>query len=270
MSRFGGPVLRCCGAKTFIDGTPLGHTGYMLKDYSDLPGTRGTPLINPDDFIRSVCLFHTEQIPVRVHACGDAGVRLSLDAFETAVKNRKEKGPRHAVEHIEVASPEDIVRMGKLGIVASVQPEHMPKYDFVEHPFHRILGRERMAYCWPFGSLRKSGAPLAFGTDYPVADLNPLRGIFRAVNRKTNEGEPAGGWNPGEKLTVHEALQAYTLGGAFAAGRDRELGTLEPGKLADIAVLEESPFEQIRDRDAMFSMSVLLTVMDGRIVYRKD
>lgn len=259
--------LICSGVKAFIDGTPQGYTGYMLEDYADQQGSKSRPMINPKDFIQQVCDFDAAGIQTRVHACGDAGVRLCLDAVEEAIRRNGKKDQRHCIEHLEVMSPQDIPRFAQLGVIASVQPEHMPKYKFNEHPFHKILGEERMKYSWPFESIRKAGGQIAFGTDCPVVDLSPFRGIFRAVTRLTNDLEPAGGWNPGERVSIHEALKAYTWGGAFAAGRERELGTLETGKLADLIVVEEDLFDYAADREAMFKMKVIMTVMDGEVVY---
>ncbi len=126
-----------------------------------------------------------------------------------------------------------------------------------------------MKYSWPFESLRKSGAVLAFGTDFPVADMSPFRGIYRSVTRLTNDGEPKGGFNPWERVSVHESLKAYTYGSAYASDRDRELGTLEPGKLADFIVLDENLFECAGEREVMFGIKPIITVMDGRIVYQR-
>lgn len=269
MTHYSGNMLRCGGAKTFIDGTPQGYTGFMIESFSDMPGNKGRPLIEPALFTEQIIDFHKQGIPVRVHACGDAGVRLSLDAFEEAINITGEKNVRHSIEHIESVSPDDIPRFGKLGVIASVQPEHMPKYDFDNHPFHQILGEERMKYCWPFESMRNNGATLAFGTDYPVVDITPFKGIFRAVTRLTNEEKPKGGWNSSERLSVHEALRAYCYGGAYASGRDDEIGTIEVGKLADIAVIEKNLFKCAADLKSMFNMNVLLTMVNGRIVHQK-
>lgn len=266
--QYNSPKLRCNGVKTFIDGTPQGYSGYMLEDYSDRPGERSCAMIEPEEFIRQVCEFHKAGIQTRVHACGDAGARLCLDAVEAAYRKYGRTDIRHCIEHLESMSPDDIPRFGQLDVIASVQPEHMPKYDFAQHPFHKILGKERMKYSWPFGTIEKTGGVLAFGTDCPVVDISPFRGIFRAVTRLTNELEPKGGWNPDERVSIHEALRAYTLGGAYASGRDHELGTIGVGKLADMAIVEKNLFECATDRQAMFDMKVVMTVMDGEIVYR--
>ncbi|MCQ4637107.1 amidohydrolase [Anaerovorax odorimutans] len=260
-------LLRFIGVKDFLDGTPMGHTGFMLEPYTDMPEFRSSPMIEPEVLKARVALLAANDIKVRLHACGDGAVRLGLDAFAYARDALGERGLRHCIEHIESISPEDIKRFGDLNVIASVQPDHLPKYDFDGHPFHRMIGEERMRYSWPFRSLAENGAVLALGTDYPVTELNPLRGVYRAVTRLTDDGEPKGGFSPDEKLSVHESLRAYTYGSAYAAGREKETGSLCPGMLADLAVLEENPFACAFDRDKMFGMKVLMTIVGGEAVY---
>ena len=262
-------MLRCIGVKDFLDGTPMGHTGFMLEDYTDMPGFRSEPMIDPEHLKERVAQMAANDIKVRLHACGDGAVRLGLDAFEYARSMHGDRDLRHCIEHIEAISPDDIKRFGQLGVIASVQPDHLPKYSFYEHPFHTMIGEERMRYSWPFRSIADTGGRLAFGTDYPVTELNPLRGIFRAVTRLTDELQPEGGFSPDEKLTVHSSLQAYTYGSAFAADREKELGSLEPGKLADLTILDRNVFECACDKDAMMDMDVLMTVVGGEMVYSK-
>lgn len=270
MAHYSGSMLKCNGVKAFIDGTPQGYTGYMLEEYTDCKGETSFPLHQPEDLFEKVCAFDQEGIQVRIHACGDAGVRLCLDAYENAIKVNGTDNRRHCIEHIEAISPEDIPRFGKLGVVASIQPEHLPKYVFEDHPFHRILGEERMKYCWPIGSILKSGGPLVFGTDSPVAPLNPTRGLYRAVNRLTNYGTPKGGWNPWDRISMQEAVSAYTQGGAYAAHMDKEIGTLEPGKKADITVLEKDVFENQQNLEVMLDVKAVMTMVNGKTVYRKQ
>ena len=264
---FNSNCLKCGGAKGFIDRTPMGYTGYMLEGYSDNPSEKSKPLIEEKEFREIVAEFDANNVQLRMHACGDAGVRLCLDSFEEAQTINNTGNRRHCIEHIEVTTPEDILRFGPLNVIASVQPEHMPKYNFDAHPFHKILGEERMRYAWPFGTIHKEGGTLVFGSDSPVAFFAPCRGVFRAVTRLTNESTPAGGWNPKEKVKVHEALRAYTWGGAFGAGMEKKVGTLEKGKLADIAIFSDNIFERAQDLDIMFDNKAIMTVVDGRIVY---
>lgn len=266
-AEFNGPIIRFNGVKDFLDGTPMGYTGYMVEPYSDRPGFTSEPIIPEEKFISRIVELDSMGIRCRVHCCGDGAVRLALDAFQLAGEKNGFRDMRHAIEHIEVITPEDINRFSQLGVIASVQPEHSPRTHYSTHPFHHLIGEERMKFMWPFKSLLDSGAHMAFGTDYPVVELSPFKGLFRCINRLTNELEPEGGYNPEQKLTVDEALRNYTWGSAFACGRDYELGTIEAGKLADIIALEENPFKVCNDRDKMFNMSVKMTMMNGNIVY---
>lgn len=262
-------MLKFIGVKDFLDGTPMGHSGYMLEPYTDMPDFRSMPMIEPEVLKERIKLMAENGIKVRLHACGDGAVRLGLDAFEYVQEKTESKELRNCIEHIEATTPEDIIRFGELSVIPSVQPDHLPKYNFYQHPFHSMIGADRMKYSWPFKSLAENGAVLALGTDFPVTELNPLRGVFRAVTRLTDEGDPKGGFNPKEKLSVHESLRAYTYGSAYAAGNNDKLGTLEPGKLADLAIFEKNIFDCAGDREEMFGMKVLLTVVDGNIVYRR-
>jgi predicted amidohydrolase YtcJ len=265
---FQGPIVKFNGVKDFLDGTPMGRTGYMVEPYSDMPGFTSEPIISPESLIQRVEEMDRNNIKVRIHCCGDGAVRLALDAFENARKVNGFKDIRHAIEHIEVITPQDIDRFAKLHVIASVQPEHTPRTRFSEHPFHNLLGPQRIKYTWAFKSIMETGASMAFGSDNPVVELTPFKGLFRAVNRLTNELEPKGGFNPGEKLSVHEALRNYTYGSAYAANREDELGTIEEGKLADLVVLDKNPFEEIGNIDVMFNLKVRMTMMDGEIVYQ--
>lgn len=264
---FAGPLIRFNGVKDFLDGTPMGYTGVLVEPYEDRKGFNADPIIPKDVLFKRVAELDAMDIRCRIHCCGDGAVRMALDAFEHAGNLNGFRDMRHAIEHIELITPEDIPRFAKLGVVASVQAEHPPRTHYSLHPFHYLVGPKRMDYMWAFKSILDTGAHMAFGTDYPVVDFTPYKGLFRCVNRVTNQLEPEGGYNPQEKLSVHEALRNYTLGSAHACGREDELGTLEPGKLADIVVLGKDPFEIIADRDQMFNMPVLMTMMDGNVVY---
>lgn len=259
--------LRFSGAKDFVDGTPMGYTGLMVDEYSDTPGFFGSPLIDIDEMKHKVLELDKVGIRSRLHACGDMAVRASLDAFENAIRTNNSRDVRHTVEHIEVCTPEDIPRFGELGVIAAVQPEHLPKYDFYNHAFHNILGLERIRYSWPFKSIYEKGGLLGFGTDYPVSELDPFRGLFRAVTRLTDELEPEGGFIPEEKLSLADSIKAYTYGSAYINYREDDLGILAPGKLADIAILDRNIFEI--DPKELKEVSVVATIMDGQCVYEK-
>ncbi|MGE5702855.1 MAG: amidohydrolase [Clostridia bacterium] len=257
--------LRFAGLKNFLDGVPTTYTGLLLEPYSDRPDTVGETLIPRDVIQEWTVAADREGFRIRYHACGDGAVRLGLDCFEAAQRENGVRDSRHTIEHIEVIHPDDVERFGKLGVIASMQPEHMAADSFAEHTYVARLGEERSRLTWPINSLRKAGAPLAFGSDYPVVGLDPITELYRAVTRLHNDGEPEGGWNPQERISMADALRAYTIGAAYGNFREHEMGTLEAGKLADVVVLDQNLFAI--PTDLIRQTRVALTVMDGKIVY---
>ena len=186
---------------------------------------------------------------------------MGLDAYEESIKVNGRHGLINTIEHIETIDPADIPRFAQLGVVASMQGEHLPQEN---NEKVTRLGEERCRYEWAWRSLLDAGAKLALGTDFPVVYYNQFPGIHATVARKNYDGSPAGVEN-GEYLTIAEALKSNTLGSAYVYGRDHELGSLEPGKLADVIVMDRNlfdvPVDDIKDT------KILLTVMDGNVVY---
>lgn len=186
---------------------------------------------------------------------------MALDAFENSLKVNGEHGLVNTIEHIEMCDPMDIPRFEELGVVASMQGEHLP----MEQNEKLVrMGEERCRWEWPFKSLLQSGADLAFGTDFPVVFYNQWPGIYAAVSRKNYDGTIAGADN-GEKLTLAQAIKANTIGSAHVYGRDHEIGSLEKGKLADILVCDRNPFDG--PVDEIKDVKAVLTIMDGKITY---
>jgi hypothetical protein len=258
--------LQFSGLKNFLDGVPATYTAFLLEPYSDNASTRGSTLVPQELIDEWTIKADREGFRIRYHACGDAAVRLGLDCFEAARRKNGVRDSRHTIEHIEVIDPGDISRFGKLGVIASMQPEHIASAErFAENAYVSRLGPKRIPYAWPIHSLLKTGAKLAFGSDFPVVALDPMLEIYRAVTRLHNDGEPAGGWIPAERITLAEALRAYTLGSAYGNFREHELGTLEAGKLADLIVLDRNLFAV--DAEEIRQTKVCLTMMDGSIVY---
>ncbi|MCG8484681.1 MAG: amidohydrolase [Clostridia bacterium] len=254
--------------KQFVDGVLTTFTALLIDEYSDRLGFRGNTLNNINNLRKWIESAHKEAISVRLHACGDGAVRAALDCFECAIKKFGKNSARHGIEHIEVLHPEDINRFKDLGIIASMQPEHLAiTHNFKDNPYTSRLGPERCKYTWPIKTLLRSGAVVAFGSDCPVVDNNPFLEIYRAVTRVHNDGKPKGGWNQDEKLTIEEALHAYTYGSAYGVGRENEIGTIEEGKLADLIVLDRNLFEI--DVEAIRSTEVEMTLMNGEIVFKK-
>ncbi len=260
--------LRFSALKSFLDGVATTYTALMIEPYEDKPDTKGITLVPTEvasNWIRSA---DKEGFQIRLHACGDGAVRFGLDCFEEAQKRNGRRDARHSMEHIENIHADDATRFQELGVIASVQPEHLaitPKFS--DNPYRQRLGKDREKLSWPNKSLLDHDAILALGSDYPVVELNPMIELYRAVTRVHNDGQPEGGWNPEQKLTLTEALRAYTFGSAYAAHREHEIGTLEAGMLADIVVLDRNLLE-IPAEDIL-KTKVLLTVMDGKVVYQQ-
>ncbi|MEG1583506.1 MAG: amidohydrolase [Anaerovorax sp.] len=245
--------IRISGLKSFVDGVTSTYTAYLTEPYSDNPNTRGA-LINPEKtYAQRITQANGNMLGVRLHAIGDAE--------NNNPGNYKEI--RNSIEHIETILPEDIQRFAELGVIASMQPSHL-----ILDANEKIarLGEKRSKYEWIHKTLMESGAHVAFGTDYPIIDFNPFPSVYAAVTRCDSAGNPSG-INPEEKVSLTQALRAYTAEGAYVYGREKELGTLEPGKLADIVVVDRNPFE-IPEFEIQ-NCKTIMTIVDGRIVFQE-
>ncbi|MGC4379242.1 amidohydrolase [Fictibacillus sp. Mic-4] len=253
--------LRVSGLKQFIDGVITARTAFLLEPYADQPETRGETSFPPETIKKWVTEADREGFSIRFHAIGDAAIRLALDAYEEAQKANGKRDSRHSIEHVEVIHPDDIHRFNELGVTASMQPDHFAMSE--RGVYTERIGSDREKYVFSINTLQRSGAKLAFGTDFPIDQLNPLLQIYRAITRIDSGGKDV--WHPHERITLAEALKAYTIGSAYGSFREHELGTLEAGKLADIVVLERDlfaiPAEEIPHT------KVQLTIVDGKTVY---
>ena len=256
--------LQFSGLKQFVDGTTSLYSGCMLEDYADRPGERGFSNYPPGKYNELITAANRAGYGVRLHAIGDGAVRIALDAMEASARINDLSGLKNCVEHCESVNPADIGRFAELGAFASVQPTHLP-LDMNEK-IDRI-GSERARYEWPEKSLLMANAPLCFGSDYPVYEMDPMKGIHAAVTRRLADGTPTGA-NPQEAISLRDALMAYTRGSADSLCRGHELGTLEEGKLADVAVLSENLFNL--DPQEYLTVKTLLTIVDGTVVYEED
>ena len=246
--------------KMFQDGVVDSRTAYMLQDY---PGTaiRGAPLFDPGWF-RQICVeIDRRGLQIAVHAIGDGAVRLTIDGYEAAAKANGPRDSRHRIEHIELIARADVPRLGMLGITASVQPPHPPgamefPMSTMETVFHR--DRWRDAYLWK--TLADHGAPLAFASDWPVTDVNVMRGIQAALTRVPFAGAAD------ERVSLMETLHAYTAGGARAAHMEDLTGTLRAGMAGDL-VLIDGDIESIPP-ERIGATGIALTVAGGRITHQ--
>ncbi|MBT2645460.1 amidohydrolase [Bacillus sp. ISL-34] len=253
--------LRVSGLKQFIDGVITARTAYLLEPYADQPETRGEATFPPETIKKWVVDADKEDFSIRFHAIGDGAIRLALDSYEEAQRVNGKRDSRHSIEHIEVIHPDDIHRFKELAVTASMQPDHFAMSE--RGVYTDRIGTEREKHVFSINTLKKAGANLAFGTDFPVDILNPLLQIYRAVTRIDSSGKTV--WHPHERITLAEALKAYTIGSAYGTFREHELGTLEVGKLADIVVLDRDlfavPLEEIPET------KVKMTIMDGEIIF---
>ena len=254
--------------KQFLDGVSTTHTALVLQEYTDAPGNYGISLNDIETIKNSIPEAHKRGFSVKLHSCGDKSARMALDYYENAIRMYGRNQCRHAIEHLEIVSEEDIPRIKELGVIPSMQPEHIAMTQtFKENPYPITLGNERANKTWPLKSMYDMAGLLAIGSDCPVVDNNPFLEIYRAVTRLHNDGEPKGGWNPTEKLSLYEVLRSYTYGSAYGTRREEELGTLEPGKFADIVVIDRNLFD-VEPKDIL-KAKVDMTIMDGKIIFER-
>lgn len=265
--RYTSDMLRFSGLKQFVDGVATTYTAFMVDPYSDRPDTRGGTLIPEDQLSQWVARADREGFRIRLHACGDGAVRTALDCYEGAAEINGPRDSRHTIEHIETIHPDDYSRLSGLGVIASIQPEHLAMTErFEDSPYPARMGPDREPYLWPDNSLLELGVPVCYGSDFPVVDINPLRGIYRAVTRVHNDGNPPGGWVPAERVSFTRALACYTQAGAAGSFMEDRLGLLEPGYYADIAVLDRNIL--VGRAEDILEARTALTISNGRIVYR--
>ena len=266
-AHFGSEMLRMGGLKAFSDGS-LGSTTALFYDpYKDAPDTRGIPsdeMFPEGAMLERVRGADRAGLQVLVHAIGDRANDLILSIFEQVEKENGARDRRFRIEHAQHIRPQDITRFARDKVIASMQPYHA--IDDGRWAEKRI-GSERAKTTYAFRSLLDSGATLAFGTDWTVAPLNPLLSVYGAVTRRTIDGKNPNGWIPQQKITVEEALRAYTVGSAYAEFQESVKGTITPGKLADLVILSRDIFSI--DPVEIENVKVLMTIVDGRVVYEE-
>jgi len=263
-SGFGDEWVRFGHVKLFADGSLGARTAWMLEPYENEPANTGMFLTPPEEIAAIIQKAHRHGVAISIHAIGDRANRTVLDIFEEALVGGSNAPPLipHRIEHVQTIQPEDQPRLAQMQITASVQPIHctddIPNTD-------RLWGaRGRNTY--PLRNLLNLGVRLAFGSDAPVASPNPWWGIHAAVTRERRDGTPPGGWYPEQRLTVAEAVRAYTLGPAQAIGQAHQQGRLAPGYLADLILLDQDIFTI--PPDDLPHTRVLLTLLGGEPVHQ--
>jgi predicted amidohydrolase YtcJ len=255
--------LRVAPVKLYIDDVIEQHTAALFEPYADLPTTRGGTFYDPQAFAELLVELDARRFQVLIHAIGDRGVHVALDAIQHARQVNGPRDARHQLVHIELLAPQDLMRFKQLGVVACMQPRHCAA-DVGGGEWRAAVGPGRWPLAWPFRSLAQAGATLAFSSDWNVAEMDPLAGIYTALTRR----DLAGGdpFVPEQTIDLATAVRGYTTGGAYANFCERHRGSLAPGKAADLIALShnlfELPPEQVKD------CQVDLTMVEGQVRHR--
>jgi predicted amidohydrolase YtcJ len=262
----GGGMLTIRAVKLYADGALGSRGAALLEPYSDDPGNSGLLVTPPSEILEAARFALAHGFQVGTHAIGDRANRVVLDAYETALReNPAVRDPRFRIEHAQILDAADIPRFGRLGVLAAMQGIHCPS----DRPWApQRLGEARVkegAYAWR--KLLDAGARILNGTDAPVEDVSPIQNFHATVTRQDASGQPPGGFDPEEKLTRPEALRTMTLDPAYGSFAEKQMGSIEVGKLADLVVLSQDILS-VPD-DALMKTEVLATIVDGKVLYEK-
>jgi predicted amidohydrolase YtcJ len=250
--------------KLMIDGAMGSRGAVFLEDYSDDAGNRGLFVTEPAELERRATLAMRKGYQVCTHAIGDRGIRVTIDAYERALARIHPVDPRPRIEHLQCIARPDVDRLKPLGIIASMQPSHATSDMYwAEERVGRERGRGLYAWRW----VLDAGVPIAAGSDFPVDPEKPLIGLHSAVTRQDLKGWPAGGWHPDQRMTLEEALAAYTTGAAYAAYEEDRRGRIAPGYWADLTVIGRD-LRSIRPEE-IADAGIDFTIVGGSVVYEK-
>ena len=262
---FGGELLRIGGLKGFADGSAGSSTAFFFEPYNDAPNTRGLlfdQMLPEGTMLKRVEGADKAGLQVMIHAIGDEANFRILEIYKQVTGKNGQRDRRFRIEHAQHLRASEIPRFGKEKVIASMQPYHAADDG---RWCEKRIGPERAKGTYAFRTLLDTGAVLAFGSDWTVAPLDPLTGIKAAVTRQTLDGKHPNGWVPEQKITLDEAIRAYTAGSAYAEFGEKVKGTITPGKLADLVMLDRDIYSA--DPSEIDKAKVVLTIMDGRVVY---
>lgn len=251
-------LLQVRSVKLYADGALGSRGAALLAPYADDPHNSGLTLTSEEHVREVAARARKAGFQVGTHAIGDAAVAMALDAYEKAGVQKED---RFRIEHLQVATPADLVRTARNGIIASMQPTHATSdMNWAEER----VGSERIRGAYAWKTLAEQGAVLAFGSDFPVEEVNPMLGIRSATLRQDLDGMPPGGWQPQERLSLSRAIDGFTSGAAYASYSEEIQGRISPGFLADLTVVEGEPSDLTAVPD------IVMTLVDGRIVYQRN
>jgi predicted amidohydrolase YtcJ len=262
---WGSSYLRLGAIKGYADGSLGSRTAYMFEPFTDDPGNRGllSDEMHPPSAMRDRLMqADAAGLQLRVHAIGDRAISMVLDIFADIEKEHGYHDQRFVIEHAQHMAQKNFERFAKLHVIASMQPYHA--IDDGRWAEAR-LGHDRARDSYAWRSFLDHGVTLAFGTDWPVAPLDPMQGLYAAVTRATLDGKNPGGWIPEEKITLPEAVEAYTIGAAFTEFQEREKGSITPGKLADMMIMSDNIFDV--KPEAIRKVKVKTTIVGGKVAY---
>ena len=264
---WGSSYLRLGAVKGYADGSLGSRTAYMFEPFADDPRNTGllSDEMHPPSAMRERLMgADAAGLQIRVHAIGDRAISMMLDIFGEIEKEHGYRDQRFCIEHAQHMARKDFERFSKLHVIASMQPYHaVDDGRWAE----KRLGHDRLRYSYAWRSFLDHGVKLAFGTDWPVAPLNPFLGLYAAVTRATLDGKNPDGWIPEEKITLAEAVEAYTIGSAFAEFQEHEKGSITPGKLADMVILSDNIFDV--KPEAIRNARVQTTIVGGKVIYER-
>jgi len=247
-----------------VDGSLGSSTALFFDPYLDTPSTSGLTVIGMDELADRVRAADTAGLQVAIHAIGDRANAELLDVYEAVFREDGVRDRRYRIEHAQHLRPEDVGRFAALGVIPAMQPYHaIDDGRWAE----RKIGPDRARTTYAFQSLIEAGARPAFGSDWTVAPLDPLLGVYAAVTRQTLDGAHPEGWIPDQKLSVDQALAAYTRDAARAGFSEDRVGTIRPGMLADIVILDRSPFDVEPER--IKDLRVEMTIVGGETVFER-
>lgn len=265
-AKYAGKRLRTTAVKIFADGVLETRTAAVLEPYVGFPGDLGKPNLEPVAFAPLAAALDKEGFQIHVHAIGDRAIRMTLDALEAARAANGARDARHHLAHLELIDPADIPRFRRLNVVANFQPLWANGDKWLTELTEPKLGPARSRWLYPIGSVVASGAPFAFGSDWSVSSMNPLEGIEVAVTRRQPAEGPGAAWLPEERITLPDAIAGYTIRGAYLDFSEKDTGSIEAGKAADLVVLDRNLFEIPPSQ--IHETKVLLTLLEGKEVYR--
>jgi predicted amidohydrolase YtcJ len=251
--------------KIMQDGVMENYTAALLEPYLIPSKSRGIPMVDPEKLKTAVTQLDAAGFQVHFHAIGDAAIRQSLDADEAARKSNGDLGHRHHISHLQLIDAADIPRFRELGVVANFQPLWAYADEYITELTIPFLGPERSAHMYPIGSVQKSGATVAFGSDWSVSSPNPFEEMETAVTRLGALGETTEPFLPEEAITLPEAIAAFTINAAYTNRLDKDTGSIEAGKSADLVVLDRNLFEI--PASEMSDVKALVTLFEGKPVH---